>query len=333
MEITFKDVGQGDSIILEWADGEKKKVGIIDCNLKGGKNPVLDHIIAKKYHEIEFIILTHPHRDHYSGLSGLFDYLLKENIVVNKMAHTLLHAEKRYWKYFEVSSTDSRILNKLIKQIKILKEKGIIKLMDAVLKGSSFYNEGTISLECLAPSFDEIEEYHRIVKDDADANVKEASSAANLLSTIFRLKVDNYYFLFTSDAEHKAFDSIIQRGEVTFAGQHFLLCQIPHHGSEKNHHIEFWEKIDIVGEPYATISAGQHRLYRHPSFSVISHFQQKGYVVHCTSVINGMEQYIKYLMENILNSTILDMDSELAQEYVKAGDRKYLLIGDKLIFQ
>ena len=34
MKITFKDVGQGDSILLEWTDDSKNKIIIIDCNKK-----------------------------------------------------------------------------------------------------------------------------------------------------------------------------------------------------------------------------------------------------------------------------------------------------------
>ena len=41
MKITFKDVGQGDSILLEWIDDEGvNKLGIIDCSKKGKEIPM-----------------------------------------------------------------------------------------------------------------------------------------------------------------------------------------------------------------------------------------------------------------------------------------------------
>ena len=49
MKITFKDVGQGDSIIIEWLDDDKRRVGIIDCKKKGRFNPVISQSIQKKY--------------------------------------------------------------------------------------------------------------------------------------------------------------------------------------------------------------------------------------------------------------------------------------------
>jgi hypothetical protein len=34
VKITFKEVDQGDSIILEWRHENVNRIGIIDCNLK-----------------------------------------------------------------------------------------------------------------------------------------------------------------------------------------------------------------------------------------------------------------------------------------------------------
>ncbi len=73
VEIVFKNVGQGDSIILEWESSEEgtKKIAIIDCNLNKNENPVLQHLIELNLHEIEFVILSHPHEDHFSGFHEL----------------------------------------------------------------------------------------------------------------------------------------------------------------------------------------------------------------------------------------------------------------------
>ncbi|HEV8506975.1 MAG TPA: hypothetical protein VGQ53_16305 [Chitinophagaceae bacterium] len=90
MKITFKDVGQGDSILLEWVDvAGVRKVGIIDCKLKGKANPVIRHIDQNKYEQIEFIILSHPHEDHYSGLLQLLEYVERTGKRISRMCHTV----------------------------------------------------------------------------------------------------------------------------------------------------------------------------------------------------------------------------------------------------
>ena len=74
INVNFKNVGQGDSIIIEWKRDSLSKIGIIDCNLMGNKNPTLEHIISSNYSEIDFIILSHPHYDHFSGLVQILEY-------------------------------------------------------------------------------------------------------------------------------------------------------------------------------------------------------------------------------------------------------------------
>ena len=89
LKVTFKDVGQGDSIIIEWRKNSKSYVGIIDCNLKtNNRNPILEHIKILSTKEISFIILSHPHYDHFSGFEDLFNYCEKNKIIIKNFIHT-----------------------------------------------------------------------------------------------------------------------------------------------------------------------------------------------------------------------------------------------------
>ena len=82
MNVTFKYIGQGDSIILVWNDSGLVKVGIIDCNNHNGS--ILTHIKSLGSSIfIEFIVLSHPHDDHFSGLLDLILYLNDNNIPIN----------------------------------------------------------------------------------------------------------------------------------------------------------------------------------------------------------------------------------------------------------
>ncbi len=88
LKVIFKDVGQGDSIIIEWQnDDEEDKIGIIDSNQHNG-NPVLDYIKQRKTKEIEFIVLSHPHSDHFSGLLEILEYCKENLIEINNFIHT-----------------------------------------------------------------------------------------------------------------------------------------------------------------------------------------------------------------------------------------------------
>lgn len=331
MKITFKDVGQGDSILVEWSKENNNKIGIIDCCEKGKKNPVLLHLDNYKYEEIEFIILSHPHKDHYSGLLKLLEFIEKRKIIVHRFSQTITHAGTAYWKYFEISSYDSRLLKKIINKTKVLKEQGLIKKNDLLIDGKIIEIEDNIELECLAPCIDDIEMYQKIVKLDADKNMKEASQAANLLSTVIKLKIDDNFILFTSDAESSALLGIINNYSAKFKGAKFHICQLPHHGSEKNINESFWQIVETIDKRHAIISAGQNKKYNHPSYSVIRKFYDNGFQIHCTNIVNGMTEFTEELRALKKASIILDGCSELAEEYIKSNDRVFKLEGNQFI--
>jgi competence protein ComEC len=90
LRIRFLNVGQGDSIILEWQDitDLSWKIGIIDCNLYLNANPTLSYLIQNNYKEIEFILLSHPHSDHFSGMKALLLHCEKNQISIKYFFHT-----------------------------------------------------------------------------------------------------------------------------------------------------------------------------------------------------------------------------------------------------
>ncbi|MCY7362979.1 MAG: hypothetical protein LH629_13085, partial [Ignavibacteria bacterium] len=59
--VLFKNVGQGDSILVEWLNGSQKHFGIIDCNLYESRNPLLEELANRNIEFIDFIILSHLH--------------------------------------------------------------------------------------------------------------------------------------------------------------------------------------------------------------------------------------------------------------------------------
>ena len=83
-------VGQGDSIIIEWINNNQKHFGIIDCNLFQNSNPILNHLEQYSIKEIDFIILSHFHYDHFSGMADIFEYCIENNIIVKSFYHTII---------------------------------------------------------------------------------------------------------------------------------------------------------------------------------------------------------------------------------------------------
>ncbi len=331
MKITFKDVGQGDGIVIEWVDDSGiEKIGLIDCNMRGKENPVLEHIKSTKgkYKRIEFAILSHPHEDHYSGFLQLFNYLEETNIPIARFGQTIFFkGAELYWKYFEVGSKATKLITAIQKkwlELNSQNKKLILRIEDLVANVTLRIDEH-VSITCMAPSHDDFLDYQKRVKFDEINKEKEASQAANLLSTFLKLSYKEYNFLFTSDTETVSSNRSLKHDPHHLEGVKFHLCQMAHHGSSRNYDPEFWNKIDTFLIQNAVASAGNG--YKHPSFKVLEGFHKNGYKVYCTNIVNGMKDFVSMLHKN---SKALDTFSEIAEEYTKPNNRIFEIVGGNI---
>lgn len=330
MKITFKDVGQGDSIIIEWIDkNDNKKVGIIDCNLRGKDNPVVNYLKENGYTEIAFLILSHPHIDHYSGMLELLEYIDNNNLIVNRIATTIMLRDlKDYWKYFEITPSESDLLVAIqIKWSDMIKN-GKIKRQETLIDGKTMKIDDEVTIVSVAPSMEDIKDYQKKVDLDALVNIKEASRAANLLSTLLKVSYQDYNYLLTSDTEKVSFIRAYENETHHFKDVNFHVCQLAHHGSNKNHAPEFWSNIGNFKTQNAVASAGSG--YRHPSLIVLKAFYDSGYEVYCTNIVGGMQEFAEMILSK---QKALDSFSKPAPEYTNANDRSFIIKDGKVVLE
>lgn len=329
MKVTFKDVGQGDSIILEWKDGEKEKVGIIDCNKKSKNNPVRDHIREAGYKEIEFVILSHPHSDHYSGMNELLFFFEENKIVVNKFGHTLFILGQDFYRYLnwaEINSAAMKELQELITNVGNLRQLGVIKKIEFISENWTQELSVDVLLKCLSPSQDEAERYMSIVKMEPEKNKKAASASANHLSTMFSLVRGDNYYLLTADTEATSLERLLNEMQhKEFEQKALQVGQLPHHGSSKNSYDPFWERLKKHDERHAVASAGYNMKYQHPNLTVLEKFHNNGYIINCTNIVHGGQEYLDYLKSLKATSDRLDTISELIDNY-QGGEKVFTLV-------
>ena len=80
LEIHFIDVGQGDSTLLV----SKGEAILIDGGERFASSKVVSYIENLGITEIKYIIATHPHSDHISGLIGVMNKFKVNNIIKNE---------------------------------------------------------------------------------------------------------------------------------------------------------------------------------------------------------------------------------------------------------
>lgn len=286
LHVSFKNVGQGDSIVIEWKTKRKARIGIIDCNEpEKGVNPIIDHLSIKEYQEIEFIILSHPHSDHYSGLANLFRFCESRNIGIKNFIHTT-HSKKEF---LLASVSKGPYLNMLADVFATAS-----KLTKANLIKSSWFLGGDIrehsfkglNITFLSPTSKEFEEFDSSLhKPRTDGKINNPS--ANLLCTVVKISFADKHILLTSDATGSALRRIQRREAKHISKSDLILAQIPHHGSSKNHYKKIWSDQSFTSRTPAVISVGTNG-YGHPAKSVVNSFVNMNYEIRSTNEIGGL---------------------------------------------
>lgn len=320
VKITFKNVGQGDSILIEWNHNNQDKIAIIDCNQYLNRNPVLDYIIEKEYSEIDFIILSHPHLDHFSGFVELLNHCRSNNVKIRRFLHTA-QTSPDYLKAATRSMEEKNKLYELFELLGKLAEEEFLSVHaiddnpDVIIKlGDKF------TMEILSPSSREIGKYINGENYPFDEETISHPNA-NWLSTLLKISNNHLNVLLTSDVETGALRRIGKKKDGRLGKDKIILAQIPHHGSKGNLDKPFWQMRKRFPITPVVISVGKNR-YKHPSREVIDFFTgQTNYEIHRTdinTILSSSEQTIK------INS-LLDVFSEEVAKDLPAGDKIFKL--------
>ncbi|MEZ5031113.1 MAG: hypothetical protein R2787_06920 [Saprospiraceae bacterium] len=328
LNINFKDVGQGDSILISWPEDEVIKIGVIDCHRYSGRNPILEeikHLNSKSKIIFEFIIISHGHKDHYSGIIELIEYCKSNKIIVKNFISTLHPSQ---FQFFDIvlSLGEKQKLKELIDKInELYSVDNIIEdLFPAYNKVINFKIAG-FNFECLYPR----QNNYNILGNNLAKYIKgkiKTKPDLNYISTIFKLKNEQLYILFTSDCIIESLD-YIQRKDEDVKNNTLHLNQVPHHGSINNHNYNFWKNRKKIEKCPAVISVGASR-HNLPDEKVVSGFTELNYKIYSTNYVNGIKSYIESNKAQEDYSYLLDSFSTLEEEYT--AKKKDRFRGDKL---
>lgn len=277
VRVRFRNVGQGDTLILEMEEAGILWLGIIDCkNTEEGYNAVTAYLDYLKYMEeyvfhIAFIVISHPHKDHYLGLRELLEYVGNEYILLYNYSHTMIFDNQYRTMSKDEKSQFDRIRNIANMVTKANNISGKLIGDGMPLNLTPFTPTPRITIECLSPTLNDIDRY------DTNKN-------ANHLSTVMVISNGKDCLLLTSDAPKEVFERIIRQNypflhKYTVAG-----VQVPHHGSIDNFVEEFWESLSKKEKMKtdAVISVGKDNQHGHPSAIVERKLNKMDYLVKRT---------------------------------------------------
>lgn len=289
INLTFKDVGQGDSIIISWEINSVKKIGVIDCHKYGGGNLIIEELerIDGKY-EIEFIILTHGHKDHYSGIIGLLKFCKKEGISIKNFSSTLQPSQFQFLESTR-SIGELKAINSLLDTIHLFYDQGIILDLFPIYNKVTHFIIGGFRLECIFPRQSDYTKLGNKLDKFVNKKIKTKPDL-NQISTIFKLRNDTFYALLTSDCVVESLN-YAERVDNDLQTKEIKLAQVPHHGSKKNHNITFWRNRIRQEKCPAIFSVGDS-IHNLPDEEVVNSFVEMDYEIYSTSNVNGIKSFL-----------------------------------------
>ncbi|MDD4540548.1 MAG: MBL fold metallo-hydrolase [Eubacteriales bacterium] len=83
--VHFIDVGQGDAIFIELANGQTM---LIDAGERNSGDQVVSYIKLLGYNKIDYVIATHPHSDHIGGMTTVINKLNIGKFYMPDIEHT-----------------------------------------------------------------------------------------------------------------------------------------------------------------------------------------------------------------------------------------------------
>jgi competence protein ComEC len=238
LRVTFLDVGQGDSAVVELPDG---KVALIDGGaayerFDMGRGVVAPYLWNRGIRYIDHVVASHPQLDHVGGLPSAID-----RFAVGHMWSNGLLRDEDFWKRLETS----------------LKNKGIS--MEIAYEGLDLWSTERCHMNVLSPERRMILRYVERPRLHA--------KRLNDSSIVIELTCGEQSLLFTADLEREGLMSMLNR----YDHGHVTILKVPHHGARSSFDRDW---LASVRPEIAVFSVGAHNPYRHPARDVVEAYTQ-----------------------------------------------------------
>jgi competence protein ComEC len=251
--ITFLDVAQGDSAVLELPGGE---VVLIDGGASYerfdmGRGVVAPYLWNRGIGTIDYVIATHPQLDHVGGLA----YIL-QHFTVRHFWGTGDVRDEVFYHRLQEAVTARGLSEHIVRQ-----RQDVIAL-------------GECRLEVLNPP-------SGVPVYQATGGGRQEGRTLNNRSIVTALICGPHKFLFTADVEQDALLRMSSDEESVGAD----LVKVPHHGAAGSLQREWLARVN---PRYAVISVGRHNAYGHPALGVLRAYAERGIAMYRTDRDGGI---------------------------------------------
>jgi competence protein ComEC len=251
--VTFLDVSQGDSAVIELPSGEVVLIdgGATYERFDMGRGVVAPYLWNRGIRSIDHVVATHPQLDHVGGL-----------------AYVLRHFKVGY--FWGTGDTREEPFYQRLQQA--LAQQGLTE--QVARNQQEIGSSGECRLLTLNPP--DITEAQEL-----PAGRRMEGHMLNNRSIVLQLTCGTHRMLFAADVEQEALwrmsqNSISERVDVV---------KVPHHGAGSSLQPDW---LEHVNPRYAVISVGRHNSYGHPAQNVLDAYVKSGSSIFRTDRDGGI---------------------------------------------
>jgi competence protein ComEC len=234
------DVGQGDAIMLRTPRGH---TALIDGG--PGATPLLNgvgHNLPFWQHDLNLLLLTHPHQDHMMGFAELAERYHVDQVVQTLFTSTV--GVQREWLH-ELKTLDIPVNHP---------KRG---------ERISFEGEPEVYIQVLSPR-------------TVDAHREGSNGDVNNTSIVLRLVYGKHSILLEGDAQVEAERDMARSIPADLKSD---VLKVGHHGSDTSSSPQF---LALVRPKVAIISVGSGNRYGHPAPQTLDNLQEAGARIYRT---------------------------------------------------
>lgn len=242
--VTFLDVGQGDSAVVELPDGQTVLIdgGGRYERFDMGKNVVAPFLWSRRIHHISHVIGTHQQLDHVGGLIWVLRHM----------------SVGRYW------DGGTERSEKFVEDLKTALRDQHIDQYTAV-RGQDLLQSPQCRLSILNPPDTSV------VRESTQP---PTGTLLNNLSIVSRLQCGIYSIFFAADIETAGLRRLNEEGY-----RPVTVLKVPHHGARSSLDPDWLRQLH---PQYAIVSVGAANPYGHPTESVLQMYQEQHITVFRT---------------------------------------------------
>ncbi len=263
--------GKGESIVLNLPNG---KWGVVDCfagsSADTRTNPVLRFLRDQGVEQLEFLCLTHPHDDHYKGMSHLLEafpvqyFWPSAGLSGKNFLQLVQYLQVEALGTAQPSDEESALeFTKIFGLVKGKRTSQVPPLREQIpgptvqLYPVPFDPEAEFRIIGLAPSGDQVSRYNdgllRCFDDQGVVQRKLPSEHHNIISSALMIIFGQTRIVLGGDVERDGWRDTIRHMGAGYLAAHAV--KISHHGSENGFCEGLWPIFASRGKPIGVVTA------------------------------------------------------------------------------